>query len=150
MNNAMPKRLQASMEEREQFEHFLFEMSDVLEAFVLAASRSGFKLDYSLESLDDLERYWDSTGERERDGLVANQAARYLGETFRRNLGGKWTLCVKDSDYLYLKLPVISDYAKMDIEFCPIMIFGNYVVRKQHGVLRRAVEANAEFKRGRR
>ena len=44
----MPKTpFRASAEEHEKFQHFLFEMSDVLESFVASAARSGFELDYS-------------------------------------------------------------------------------------------------------
>jgi hypothetical protein len=127
---------------REQFEQFLFEMSDVLEAYIGAATQQGYVLDYSLDSLAALERYWGATGDGQRDGAPANRASRYLGEVFRRNLGGTWRLCEKGSRYLYHGLPVIAGYAHLDIEFCPVVVFANFVVRGESGMLRRAVESH--------
>lgn len=132
--------------EREKFEQFLFEMDDVLEAFVATANARGFALDYSLESLAGLEQQWLETGDGERDGSAANRAARYLGEVFRRKLGGHWRLCEKGSRYLYNGLPVIAGYANLDIEFCPVEVFANFVARRERGMLRRAVESHLEFR----
>jgi hypothetical protein len=55
-------------------------------------------------------------------------------------------LCLKDPKYVYFKLPVISDYATTPIEFSPISIVGNYMIRRRPGLLRTAVEANEEWK----
>lgn len=135
-------------EEREKFQYFLFEMDDVLEPYVRAAVAMGYCLDYSLDSLAELERYWQAAGDGQRDGTAANRAARYLGEVFRRQVGGQWRLCDKGRRYLYQGLPVIAGYATMDIEFCPIDVFGNYVLSGDVGLLRRAVESHLEFRPG--
>ncbi len=144
----MPKRKSGvTPEEQDKFEQFLFEMDDVLQPYVGAAVEHGYALDYSLESLAELERYWSATGDGQRDGPAANRASRYLGEVFRRRIGGMWRLCDKGTRYLYQGLPVISGYASADIEFCPIEAFGNFVVRGEPGMLRRIVESHLEFRR---
>jgi len=142
-----PKR-GVTPEEREKFEHFLFEMDDVLEPYVRAAVAGGYALDYSPDSLAELERYWRAAGDGRRDGTAANRAAGYLGEVFRRTVGGVWRQCDKGPRYLYHGLPVVAGYATADIEFCPIEVFGNCVVRGEPGMLRRALGSHLEFRAG--
>jgi hypothetical protein len=134
-------------EELEKFQYFLFEMDDVLEPFVAAAQKAGFQLDYSIDSLMSLEQFLLAQPTAAGDSHLQNRAARYLGEVFRKNLGGKWELCLKDPKYLFYKLPVISGYSEMPIEFCPIEIIANFAGKKESGLLKRAVESHLEFKK---
>jgi len=140
----MSKRsFEATIEGREQFEHFLFEMDDVLDAVILQARSGGFTLDYSLESLDSLETLLlRQYGPGEHGVLLKSRAARYLGEVFRRGLGGRWELCLKDPTYLYFKLPVISGYSASDIEFCPVEVLASFLHSRRKGMLRQAVESH--------
>jgi len=69
-----------------------------------------------------------------------------LGELFRKCVGGKWELCLKDPKYLYFKLPVLSGYSDKSIEFCPIEVLGSFVFKRELGMLRRAIESHIEFK----
>src|SRR5262245_6512219 len=105
----MARKYRATPEEREAFERFLIEMDDVVDAFVAEARRAGVLLDFSVASLDDLERLLatkvDAATESEQMTLK-NRAARYLGEVFRRQVGGKWELCLNDPKYLFFKQPV--------------------------------------------
>jgi hypothetical protein len=133
-------------EEKEKFEQFLFEMDNVLEPFVEAAGAKGFVLDYSIDSLAALEQYWRAAGDGQRAGTDVNRAARYLGEVFRRVVGGVWRLCDKGPRYLYHGLPAICGYAATGIEFCPNEVFGNFIVRGESGLLQRAVESHLEFR----
>lgn len=138
---------EAAAEELEKFQYFLFEMDDVLESFIAAAQEAGFQLDYSIDSLSSLERFILAQADAAGESQLQNRAARYLGEVFRKSLGGKWELCLKDPKYLFYKLPVISGYSKLPIEFCPIQVIGNFVARKEPGLLKRAVESHLEFKK---
>jgi hypothetical protein len=142
---AMPRR-GLSVEEREKFEFFLFEMDDVLSLYVASAISLGYALDYTLDSLVELERYWREAGDGSPDGAAASRAARYLGEVFRRNVGGTWRLCDKGPRYLHHGLPVLAGYASMDIEFCPTAVFRNYAASEKSGLLRTAVESHLEFR----
>jgi hypothetical protein len=70
-----------------------------------------------------------------------------LGEVFRKTVGGRWELCLKDPKYLYFKLPVVSGYSDKPIEFCPIEVLANLIRKKEPGTLRRAVESHLKFKK---
>lgn len=144
----MKKKAKADDAAEEKLQHFLFEMDDVLELFIAAAQAAGFRFDYSIDSLSALERFMLVQSNPTSDNSeLENRAARYLGEVFRRSLGGKWELCLKDPKYLYYKLPVIGGYSKLPIEFCPIEVIANFVARKESGLLKRAVESHLEFKK---
>lgn len=122
-------------------------MDDVLEAFLAEARAGGFDLDYSIDSLNALEKYVVSEPDGGKSSRFQNRAARYLGEVFRKTVGGKWELCLKDPRYLYFNLPVLTGYSDRPIEFCPIEVLANFTFKKEPGMLKRAVEANLEFKK---
>lgn len=132
--------------QREKFEMYLFEMDDVLEAFLEEAGAAGFHLDYSLQSLDLLEEYWLAVSPQAEDPeRIRQQAARYYGEVFRLNYGGKWRLSEKHPRDIYFGLPVICgfDPKAPDYEFCPLVTFHNFTVNQHRGLLRRAAELEA-------
>ncbi len=78
-------------EAREQFEMFLFKMSDQVEA--LQALGVAYHLDLSIESLDRLEAFFDKYRKLPPAGLdetdLVIMCARYLGQVLRKNYGGK-------------------------------------------------------------
>lgn len=129
---------------QEKFEFFLFEMDDVLEPFMENARKRGLTLDYSLESLADLERLLTELAEEaaspDETSLLVTRAGRYLGEFFRKRYGGVWRVCLAGPKYLHHGLPVIKNYATVELEFAPTEIVDNFVVRRVPGLLRRAVE----------
>lgn len=128
----------------ERFQEYLFEMDDVLERFLSDLGPDGARLDYSVESLDALEEILSArTGQSEsNDEMLINRAARYVGEVFRKNLGGVWRLCKKSKDYLYYGLPVVTEYSRKDIEFCPSEVVRNFLRRGRKGLIKVAVESN--------
>jgi hypothetical protein len=135
--------LEATTQEREKFEHFLFEMDDVLDAFIVEARSRGFSLNYSLESLESLETLLlKQYGPGENGVVLKSRAARYLGEVFRKAFGWRWELCLKGPAYLYFKLPVISGYSASGIEFCPIEVLASFLHSRRKGMLRQAVESH--------
>lgn len=67
--------------DRDEFERYLIEMDGVLDRFLDEARAAGYELDYSLDSLDALERYWLAISPSAKDPeLLANRMARYYGE----------------------------------------------------------------------
>ena len=131
----------------EKFEDFLIEMDLVLDAFLMITEKAGFPLDYSLNSIQLLESYLLSYPNLKEEQRLQNIAARYLGEVFRKNIGGKWELCLKNPNYLYYMLPVITNYSHKSIEFCPIEVISNFTSSRDQGLLIRAVNAHKVFKR---
>ncbi|PXF29991.1 hypothetical protein WH50_17650 [Pokkaliibacter plantistimulans] len=125
-----------------KFQDFMFEMSDVLESFISIANMNGYILDYSLNSLENLEHLIDST--EEKNDNFMNRCARYLGEVFRKELGGHWDIDLENPVNYYYKLPVIAKFSATapDLTFCPLMIIRNYMLRGRRGLLLGALNAN--------
>ena len=97
---------------RDDFESWLVDMDDALERFIgKLPGEVGGQLDYSPESLDILEKWTLDNYESPEQMLPASEAesvdalARYVGETFRRAIGGRWGIRLDDPKYVFFGLP---------------------------------------------
>lgn len=72
------------------------------------------QLDYSVTSLDILEAWLldvypsMETALEPSQSLIIDGIARYIGETFRRNFGGQWTIELSDPKQRYAGLPILT------------------------------------------
>jgi hypothetical protein len=146
---AKTRKATVTQDELDTFERYLFEMDDVLSAFIGDARKDGVDLDYSIGSLDRLETLILGKSKSGPDAveLLKSRSARYLGEVFRKLSGGQWQLFLEDPKYLYFKLPVVTGYAAVPMEFCPIEVIANLLHSAKLGTLRSAVASHLEHKR---
>ncbi|TKD09280.1 hypothetical protein E8A74_12665 [Polyangium fumosum] len=101
-------------------------MSDALDRFMtrLPDELRG-KLDFSVSSLDSIEAWLLQRYGSTREMLAASESqvvdglARYVGETFRRFLGGKWTVQLDDPKFAYYGLPILVGFGKQSAPVCP-------------------------------
>jgi len=114
-------------EREEQFQVWLIHMDDAIEAFSKYLPQDvSAKLDYSPESLDALEgwllnRY--STKEDlklDSENVIFDGAIRYLGETFRKTLGGRWFINARDRDLLFFGIPQLENMRGQEVPFSPV------------------------------
>ncbi|SDX45513.1 hypothetical protein SAMN05444487_11837 [Marininema mesophilum] len=111
---------QEKQDELERFDDWLFYMDDVLEEFLEKKAPKSINLDYTPESLLQFEKWLlmkyskpeDLMQESERFWL--DGAARYVGEVYRKNLNGKWTIFLDDKDYGYYGRPMVHFFKKTD------------------------------------
>jgi hypothetical protein len=120
-------------------------MDDVLDVFAGDAANADVTLDFSLDSLSELERYWLSLPVTQRNELMKGRFVRYLGETFRRKVGGKWRLFEDEPRNICFGLPVVDGFSTPSYPFCPQNVFENFVLTGKLGLLRSAVEADMVF-----
>ena len=103
-------------------------------------------MDFSPASLDVLERWLLETfhtvaelraPERKElwDGL-----GRYIGETFIRNVGGRWEIRLDDPTYVYHAVPQITGYSARPTPICPHVLSTVAVDRKRGLILRSTVQ----------
>jgi len=110
----------------EDFEFWLADMDDALERFfgrIPPAIRS--QLDFSPESLDGLEK-WILERYASTDELLKPEAkemvdglARYVGETYRRAIGGRWEIRMDDPGYAHYGLPQLTGFAPRPTPIAP-------------------------------
>ena len=123
--------------ETEEFEQFMFQMDDVLELFL--AKNSSYGLDYSVASLARLERLLlDESRVGDELLVTKNRAARYLGEVFRRNVGGVWDVCLHPR-HLYYGLPIVTGYSSHRLEFCPTEAVISFLRTRELGFFARVL-----------
>lgn len=84
------------------------------------------RLDYSVDSLDVLEgwllaRYDHYRSLMQKSELVIlDGSARYIGETYRRHLGGYWYIDRKNNTYH--GLPLVGGFGKFVAPSCPMCL----------------------------
>ncbi len=114
---------------RDDFDSWLVDMDDALERFVDGLPEEvAQRLDYTPGSLDALEKWILDKYESTDQMLAASQAttvdglARYIGETFRKAIGGRWGIRLDDPKYAFYGLPEIVGYADKGTSLCPISL----------------------------
>lgn len=114
---------------RDDFEEWLAQMDERLDG-LLGHLPSGVaeQLDYSPRSLDMLERWLLSQYPSTR-ALLADEAkvlldevVSYVGEVFRRTVGGVWAIDLKDPNNAYFQIPVLEKPGEWII--CPVTLTG--------------------------
>jgi hypothetical protein len=115
-------------DEDDLFEHWLAHMDDALAKF-FARVPPGLKeaLDFGPASLGRLEaflleRYPSVQAIKADPEPYLDGAARYVGEVFRRHIGGRWRMRMDDPKYVYAGLPELTFSASRDTPVCPITL----------------------------
>jgi hypothetical protein len=114
------------MDEPEQFEMWVDEMSDALESFLERLPPDVAKrLDYSVKSLDVLEAWilseypdFDTFGEQP-DDIRTDGAARYVGEVYRKALDAHWDISFDKPNDANYGLPVIVGFKGQQTALAP-------------------------------
>ena len=112
--------------QREHFEEWLFEMDDALEEFLDGIDQpTRSLLDLSPASLDVLEAWvlerYSSPEElmKPEAKQVVDGIARYIGETYRKQIGGRWQSRLDDPKYAFFGLPELTDFSQNPTPICP-------------------------------
>src|SRR5262245_60021788 len=115
----------------EDFRIWLNEMPQRIETFLqILPDETRRQLKYDVTSLDILEGWVlekypgpkairDDLDKGVGEYLVIDGAGSYVGETFRRNLGGNWIIELADKEYAYLGIPGIGGF-KDDLREPPV------------------------------
>jgi hypothetical protein len=117
------------IENNDKFEYWLMDMDDALIRFVdTLPTEIKAQIDFSPESLVVLEA-WLLSKYSDTDKImlmteskVVDGAARYVGEVFRRCLGGKWVIDFKDKNNVFYGLPQLSGLPGQTVQICPLTL----------------------------
>ena len=97
---------------KENFEEWIILIDSKMEYFTdTFAKENNLKLDYSIESLDGIEN-WILTNYSEIKDLIGDAKTLdyltvYIGETFRKYIGGEWFIDLKNKKNAYYSMPVL-------------------------------------------
>ncbi|MET4084202.1 hypothetical protein ABIB40_004176 [Pedobacter sp. UYP30] len=124
----------------ENFGLFMFNMSDYLEDLQTKSEQQGYNLNYSLESLEDLEDYFKKNSIDENSDDIESIAC-YFGEVVRKNIGGRWDCDLEDESDLYYGKPVIIGYTTPhDLMLSPFDSVMIYILRPTKGFFISVIE----------
>jgi hypothetical protein len=123
--------------EEDQFQFWLMDMEDAIERFRQSVPDSvSIHLDFSPSSLDILEKFildkYRDVDEikKQSEAQVADGGARYVGQVFRRNFGGTWTIDYLDRNNAFYGLPQIVGMVGQVTQSCPLTLVTASVDRR--------------------
>ncbi|OYD07742.1 hypothetical protein [Paludifilum halophilum] len=120
-------------EENDKFQYWLMEMGDILDEFVEEMPKE-LQLDYSPKSLLRIEEWiisnYKTIPEIKSDRAKLDKFARYVGETFRRNLDGVWELPLDNPKYVFYGIPQIVFQDENISPICPLISVTTCVDRR--------------------
>lgn len=139
--------VQHAISNRDDFEHWLANMDDVLESFIASQTADiRQQLDFGPESLDVVESiilqaYPNTDSMLEPDQCrYVNAFACYIGETFRKRLGGKWDIRLNDPKFAFAGLPILVGGTNQNVPECPLTLATATADRRSGNYLRTIFE----------
>jgi len=135
---------------KDNFQEWIFLIGEKMDFFTQEfASQKSLILDYSLKSLDDLEEWiianYSTINSLKDDQKMLDLLTIYIGETFRKYLGGKWFMDLEDKDNAYYHMPVLTspDY-KGEIYKAPRTFATACIPRKKGNYISTILKNNME------
>lgn len=137
---------------KENFQNWIFYISDKMEYFTQEfALNHDLKLDYSIKSLDNIEN-WILSNFKNPSDILSKENAKlldllsiYVGETFRKYIGGKWYMNLDDKNNAYYSMPVLTsnDY-KGEVYKAPIPMVTASLDRKKGNYISTILKNNMD------
>ena len=123
---------------QEHFEEWIILIPIKMEYFIdTFAKENNLKLDYSKASLDELEN-WILSNYREIKDLINDPKTFdyltvYIGETFRKHIGGKWFIDLKNKKNAYYSMPVLTSPDYIGEVYIASMTFATACINRKKG-----------------
>ena len=123
---------------QENFQEWIFFISDKMEYFTgTFAKEHSLVLDYSKKSLDDLER-WILDNFNDHNDLIAQKELLdhltiYIGQTFKKYIGGKWFIDLENKKNVYYSMPVLTDETYRGVTYVSPMTFATACISRNKG-----------------
>lgn len=120
------------------FQDWIFNMSDKMDYFTEEFAReNNLLLDYSMESLESLER-WIINNFKTIEDLKANPKLLdlltiYIGETFRKQIGGKWFMDLENKENAYYHMPVLTSPDYKGVKFKSPLTYATASIDRRKG-----------------
>lgn len=125
----------------DKFNLFVFSIDDTLAELRTETGLGEAGLDFSVESLDRLERWLSNQNMTLSHVRTINMVAQYLGEYMRLHHGGHWVLGEDENSTMTHDIPLIISHNDRGNPFSPISVVENFVVHKDSGLFRDAIDA---------
>ena len=145
---SLDEMMSATLITDNDFQYWVFEIDDKLEKFFHDSVPYQIRkhLDYSpasLEIVEDwiLKKYSERSDlKRPQEQYFADCIACYVGETFRKNIGGRWDIELEDESDAYYRVPVLTNYEPNPIPICPLGLVSASTDRRTGNFIRTILE----------
>lgn len=135
---------------KENFQEWIFLISDKMDYLTsVFAEEQGLMLDYSLKSLDQLEKWLLLHFEDPSEIIVDDKAELldylliYVGQTFRQYIGGQWYIDLENKQNAYYSMPVLTDkHYKGTIYKAPMLLITASINRKKGNFISTVLKNN--------
>lgn len=123
---------------KENFQDWIFYIDDKMDSFTEEfAKKNNLNLDYSIKSLDELES-WIISNFNDRLELKENPELLdlltiYIGETFRKHIGGKWFMDTDDKTNAYFMMPVLTNPDYIGEKYIAPLTFATACISRKKG-----------------
>ena len=135
---------------QENFQEWIFQIEFKMDYFTKDfAQEQNLILDYSMQSLDDLEAWILAHYENHHvlieDRKLLDYLTVYIGETFRKHLGGKWFIDLKNKKNAYYYMPVLTDPSyRGEVYIAPMTFATDCISRKDGQYISRILKYNLQ------
>jgi hypothetical protein len=130
------------MAARKELDELLSAADENLESFVELAEDVGFQLDYSLQSLDEVENLLLFFEDKVEFEYIEADAWLYIGQVICKNLQARWSISNDLNNYReYYALPVVIGFSIYSDELCPMIEIENFLKNREKGYFRRVIQS---------
>jgi len=135
----------------DQFQMWLMDMDEAIERFRHSVSEDvATALDFTPESLKTLESIvlakYSCVDEIKRpsEAEPVDGMARYVGEVFRKKLGGKWMIDHSDQKNAFYGLPQLVEMNGQRTQICPLTLVTASTDRRTGSFIRTVFNSSAK------
>lgn len=98
---------------QDNFKKWIFLIGEKMDLFTGDFAReNNLNLDYSIHSLDEIEKWiittYPTINQLKADHKMLDLLTIYIGETFRKHLGGKWYMNTEDQENVHYMMPTLT------------------------------------------
>ncbi|KQS91400.1 hypothetical protein [Chryseobacterium sp. Leaf394] len=123
---------------KENFQDWIFDIDDKMDLFTEGfAQENNLNLNYSIKSLDELEGWILKTYKSEdqliKDPTIFDLLTIYIGETFRKYIGGKWFMDIDNEKNAFYMMPVLTSPDFKGVKYKSPMTFATASIDRKKG-----------------
>ncbi len=123
---------------KENFQDWIFDIDDKMDLFTEGfAQENNLNLDYSIKSLDELEgliiSHFKDRFELKENPEWLDLFTIYIGETFRKHIGGKWFMDTDDRANAYYMMPVLTSPDYKGEKYMACLTFATACISRKKG-----------------
>ena len=121
--------MKQALSNRDDFEYWLSNIDEEIDFLLeIVPKEINSELDFSVNSLEVLESWILKKYKSTEQMLMKTQTKRvnsiacYIGETFRKNIGGKWDIKLEDKKFVFFGIPILTNFLQESSPFCPLAL----------------------------